>query len=196
MKKRAIATEIGLTAKDLKAALHTVKPSAMREVLIECPNVKRADIGGQNEMKVKLTQAIEWPLKYAEKFKKMGIKSSRGILMYSPPSCSKTMTAKDMATKSQLNFFSIKRPEYSSMWVGESERAVREIFCKACQVFFDEIDAIGIHALAGSLVFYMKFSKNLTQKRITITAYHTRPDIICALQAIEKLDKIRLRICP
>lgn len=132
----------------LRLALTQVHPSAMREVLIECPNVHWTEIGGQDELKLKLQQAIEWPLKHSEHFLRMGVDPPRGILLYGPPGCSKTMIAKALATESSLNFISIKGPELFSMWVGESERAVREVFRKARQVapaivFFDEIDAIG-----------------------------------------------------
>jgi len=115
----------------LQTALTRIKPSAMREVLIECPNVQWSDIGGQSELRLAMQQAIEWPLLHAEKFQRLGIKPPRGILMFGPPGCSKTMIAKALATESKLNFLSIKGPELFSMWVGESERAVREVFRKA-----------------------------------------------------------------
>ncbi|KAI9585475.1 ATPase family protein 2 homolog [Glossina fuscipes] len=203
------ATDPSLTAEDLKAALHTVKPSAMREVLIECPNVRWADIGGQDELKMKLKQAIEWPLKYADQFKKMSIKPPRGILMYGPPGCSKTMIAKALATESQLNFLSIKGPELFSMWVGESERAVREVFRKARQVapaivFFDEIDAIGSERNdgasggSGSSVKERVLTQLLTEldgvetlENVTIVAATNRPDLIDkALLRPGRIDRI------
>jgi len=125
-----------------------VKPSAMREVMVEVPQVTWSDIGGLDELKLKLRQAVEWPIKHPEVFSRMGISAPRGLLMYGPPGCSKTMIAKALANESGLNFLSIKGPELFSKWVGESERAVREVFRKARQVkpsivFFDEIDAIG-----------------------------------------------------
>eukprot|EP00090_Calanus_glacialis_P026694 TRINITY_DN41968_c0_g1_i1.p1 TRINITY_DN41968_c0_g1~~TRINITY_DN41968_c0_g1_i1.p1 ORF type:complete len:827 (-),score=300.90 TRINITY_DN41968_c0_g1_i1:33-2513(-) len=125
-----------------------VKPSAMREVMVEVPQVTWSDIGGLDELKLKLRQAVEWPIKHPEVFTRMGISAPRGLLMYGPPGCSKTMIAKALANESGLNFLSIKGPELFSKWVGESERAVREVFRKARQVkpsivFFDEIDAIG-----------------------------------------------------
>ncbi|XP_021917204.1 spermatogenesis-associated protein 5 isoform X1 [Zootermopsis nevadensis] len=129
-------------------AMTQVKPSAMREVLIEVPNVRWSDVGGQHELKLKLRQAVEWPLKHPEVFTRLGISPPRGVLMFGPPGCSKTMIAKALATESKLNFLSIKGPELFSKWVGESERAVREVFRKARQVapaivFFDELDALG-----------------------------------------------------
>ncbi|XP_023716212.1 ATPase family protein 2 homolog isoform X3 [Cryptotermes secundus] len=133
---------------DLLWSMTQVKPSAMREVLIEVPNVRWSDIGGQHELKLKLRQAVEWPLKHPEVFARLGISPPRGVLMFGPPGCSKTMIAKALATESKLNFLSIKGPELFSKWVGESERAVREVFRKARQVapaivFFDELDALG-----------------------------------------------------
>ena len=111
-----------------------VKPSAMREVLVEVPEVTWADIGGLEELKLKLRQAVEWPVKHPEVFTRMGISAPRGLLMYGPPGCSKTMIAKALANESGLNFLSIKGPELFSKWVGESERAVREVFRRARQV--------------------------------------------------------------
>lgn len=134
--------------KDMQYAFGQIVPSAMKEVVIKCPNVKWSDIGGQDKLKLQLKQAIEWPLTHPEVFIRLGITPPRGILMFGPPGCSKTMIAKALATESNVNFLSIKGPELFSMWVGESERAVRDLFHKARQVapaiiFFDEIDAIG-----------------------------------------------------
>ncbi|XP_073826078.1 ATPase family gene 2 protein homolog A [Musca autumnalis] len=203
------STGDGLQMNDVKDALMTVKPSAMREVLIECPNVRWSDIGGQDELKLKLQQAIEWPLKHAEQFQRLGIKPPRGILMYGPPGCSKTMIAKALATESQLNFLSIKGPELFSMWVGESERAVREVFRKARQVapsivFFDEIDAIGGERAegssggSGSSVKERVLTQLLTEmdgveslQNVTIVAATNRPDMIDkALLRPGRIDRI------
>ncbi|XP_013102374.2 ATPase family gene 2 protein homolog A [Stomoxys calcitrans] len=193
----------------VRDALLVVKPSAMREVLIECPNVRWTDIGGQDDLKLKLKQAIEWPLKHAEQFKRLGIKPPRGLLMYGPPGCSKTMIAKALATESQLNFLSIKGPELFSMWVGESERAVREVFRKARQVapaiiFFDEIDAIGgeradgSSGASGSSVKERVLTQLLTEmdgveslENVTIVAATNRPDMIDkALLRPGRIDRI------
>lgn len=194
---------------DVQSALLIVKPSAMREVLIECPNVKWSDIGGQDDLKLKLKQAIEWPLKHSEQFRRLGIKPPRGLLMYGPPGCSKTMIAKALATESQLNFLSIKGPELFSMWVGESERAVREVFRKARQVapsivFFDEIDAIGGERAegssggSGSSVKERVLTQLLTEmdgveslQNVTIVAATNRPDMIDkALLRPGRIDRI------
>jgi len=136
-----------VTKSDFKEALKLVRPSAMREVLIETPKVKWSDVGGLEKAKQELKEAVEWPLKCPEVFKRMGIRPPRGILLYGPSGCGKTMLAKAVATESEANFISIKGPEVLSKWVGESEKAVRDIFKKArqvapCIVFFDEVDAI------------------------------------------------------
>ncbi|MCX6774596.1 MAG: AAA family ATPase, partial [DPANN group archaeon] len=132
---------------DFKDALKMVRPSAMREVLIETPKVKWADIGGLETVKQETKEAIEWPLKSPEVFKRMGIRPPKGILFYGPPGCGKTLVAKAVASECQANFICIKGPEVISKWVGESEKAIREVFKKArqvapCIVFFDEIDSI------------------------------------------------------
>ena len=103
-------------------ALKIVKPSAMREVQVTVPNVSWEDIGGMDDLKLKLCQAIEWPIKHPEKFRKMGITPPKGVLMYGPPGCSKTMIAKALANESQLNFVAIKGPELFKKYVGESEQ--------------------------------------------------------------------------
>ena len=132
---------------DFKEALKMVRPSAMREVLIERPKVKWADVGGLEKAKQELKEAVEWPLKQPEVFKRMGIRPPRGILLYGPSGTGKTMLAKAVATETEANFIAVKGPEVFSKWVGESEKHVREIFKKArqvspCIVFFDEIDAV------------------------------------------------------
>jgi len=133
--------------KDFDYALKIVEPSAMREVLIEVPNVKWSDIGGLEKVKQSLREAVEWPLTMPQNFKKLGITPPKGILLYGPPGCGKTLLAKAVATESNANFISIKGPELFSKWVGESEKRVRELFRRAKQVspsiiFFDEIDAM------------------------------------------------------
>lgn len=132
---------------DFKNALKEVEPSAMREVLVEIPRISWSDVGGLEEIKMKLREAVEMPLKDPEAFKRMGIRPPRGILLYGPPGSGKTLLAKAVATESEANFISIKGPEVMSKWVGESEKAVRMIFKKAkqvapCIVFLDELDAI------------------------------------------------------
>jgi len=132
---------------DFDVGLKMVQPSAMREVLIEVPNVKWDDVGGIDKAKKELREVVEWPLSNPEAFIRMGIKPPKGVLLYGPPGTGKTLLAKAVATESGANFISVKGPEVLSKWVGESEKAVRKIFAKARQVspaiiFFDEIDAI------------------------------------------------------
>ncbi len=136
-----------VTKEDFEYALKMVEPSAMREVLIEVPNVRWSDIGGLENVKQSLKEAIEWPLEYADAFKRLGIRPPTGILLYGPPGCGKTLLAKAVANESGANFISVKGPELLSMYVGESERHVRDVFRRAKQVapaiiFFDEIDAL------------------------------------------------------
>lgn len=192
--------------KDMQYAFGQIVPSAMKEVMIKCPNVKWSDIGGQDKLKLQLKQAIEWPLTHPEVFIRLGITPPRGILMFGPPGCSKTMVAKALATESNVNFLSIKGPELFSMWVGESERAVRDLFHKARQVapaiiFFDEIDAIGSErspSASGSSVKERVLTQLLTEMdgvnaltNVTIVAATNRPDIIDkALLRPGRLDRI------
>jgi transitional endoplasmic reticulum ATPase len=133
--------------KDFDEGFKMVQPSAMREVLVDIPNVKWSDIGGIEKAKQELQEVVEWPLNNPDAFKQMGIKPPKGVLLYGPPGTGKTLLAKAVATESGANFISVKGPEVLSKWVGESEKAVRKIFAKARQVspaiiFFDEIDAI------------------------------------------------------
>ncbi len=142
-----IMSKMTVTNNDFKEALKDIEPSALREILIEIPLVTWDDIGGLETIKQQLKEAVEWPLKYPEAFKRMGIKPPRGVLLFGPPGTGKTLLAKAIANESRANFISIKGPEMLSRWVGESEKAVREIFKKAKQatpsiVFFDEFDAI------------------------------------------------------
>jgi transitional endoplasmic reticulum ATPase len=132
---------------DFDEGLKMVQPSAMREVLIDVPNVKWTDIGGIDKAKQELKEVVEWPLQNPEAFTRLGVTAPKGVLLYGPPGTGKTLLAKAVATESGANFISVKGPEVLSKWVGESEKAVRKIFAKARQVapsivFFDEIDAI------------------------------------------------------
>ena len=128
-------------------AFSEVEPSAIREVFVEVPDVRWDDIGGLGEVKERLLEAVEWPLKYPRLFEKAGVRPPKGILLSGPPGCGKTMLAKAIATESQVNFISVKGPALLSRYVGESEQAVRDVFHKArqaapCIVFFDEMDAL------------------------------------------------------
>ncbi|MDP8011724.1 MAG: CDC48 family AAA ATPase [Thermoplasmata archaeon] len=177
---------------DFKEALKDIEPSILRGVLIEVPNVKWDDIGGLEDVKQELKEAVELPIKNPERFKKLGIRPPRGILLYGPPGTGKTLLAKAVATESEMNFISIKGPEVLSKWVGESEKAIREIFKKAKQsapaiVFLDEIDSIaprrGYYSDSGvterivnQLLTSMDGIENM--EGIVVIASTNRPDII------------------
>ncbi|MEK6949068.1 MAG: CDC48 family AAA ATPase [Nanoarchaeota archaeon] len=144
---KEILEKLRVTQKDFKEALKVVRPSALREVLVEIPSVKWTDIGGMENVKQELIEAVEWPLKNPDAFKRLGVRPPKGILLYGAPGTGKTLLAKAVATESEANFISVKGPELLSKWVGESEKAVREIFKKArqtspCIIFFDEIDSL------------------------------------------------------
>lgn len=132
---------------DFMDALKNVRPSAMREVLVETPTVGWKDVGGLDNVRLELKEAVEWPLKYPETFERMGIRPSRGILLYGPPGTGKTLLAKAVAKEAEANFIQVKGPSLLSMWVGKSEEGMRKVFERArqvapCIIFFDEIDAL------------------------------------------------------
>ncbi len=142
-----VLESIKVTWEDFQQALKEIEPSAMREVLVEIPKVTWNDVGGLEDVKREIIEAVEWPLKYPEKFKKFGIKPPKGVLLYGPPGTGKTLIAKAVANETNANFISVKGGEILSKWLGESEKAIRKIFRKArqvapCIIFFDEIDAI------------------------------------------------------
>jgi transitional endoplasmic reticulum ATPase len=185
-------------------ALHHVEPSAMREVLIKKPNVRWEDIGGLDEVKRDLREMVELPLKEPQIFKEAGISAPKGILLSGPPGTGKTLLAKAVATESEANFISVKGPELISKWVGESEKAIREIFKKAKQVaptviFFDEFDSLATvrgTSLSGSndkivnqLLTELDGVEELTG--VSIIAATNRPDLIDeALKRPGRLDTI------
>jgi transitional endoplasmic reticulum ATPase len=188
-----ILNKIKVTKQDFDEALRDVQPSAMREVLVQRPNVKWEDIGGVQRVKEELAEAIEWPLKHADLFAQADINPPKGILLYGPPGTGKTMIAKAVAATSEANFISIKGPELISKWVGESEKGVREVFRKArqaapCVVFFDELDAIAPRrggSEGDSHVTERVISQMLTEldgledlKRVVVIGATNRPDII------------------
>jgi transitional endoplasmic reticulum ATPase len=188
-----ILNKIEVNNDDFLDALREMEPSAMREVMVESPNVKWDDIGGLADVKQQLVESVEWPLTYAKLFTHMDAKAPKGILLYGPPGTGKTMLAKAVATESQANFISIKGPEFLSKWVGESEKAVRETFRKARQaapsvIFLDEIDSI-VPARGGSTsdshVTERVISQILTEldgleslNSVIVIAATNRPDII------------------
>ncbi len=142
-----VLQKIKVTMEDFYEAMKELQPSALREITVEVPEVHWDDIGGLREVKQALKEAVEWPLKYPKLFERLGIRAPKGILLYGPPGTGKTLLAKAVATESEANFISIKGPEILSKWVGESEKAIREIFKKARMtaptvIFLDEIDSI------------------------------------------------------
>ncbi len=191
-----ILEDLRINDDDFQSALRIVEPSAMREVLIEIPNVKWSNIGGLETVKDELKESIEWPLKYPHLYKKAGIRPVNGVLLYGPPGCGKTLLAKAIATESEINFLSVKGPEIFSKFVGESEKAIREIFRKArlaapSIIYFDELDAIaanrggGMGAGSGSNVGMQVVNQILVEmdgvedrKGVVIVASTNRPDIL------------------
>jgi transitional endoplasmic reticulum ATPase len=188
-----ILNKIKITRQDFDEALRDVQPSAMREVLVQRPNVGWEDIGGLQQVKEELAEAIEWPLKHAHLFAEASVEPPKGILLYGPPGTGKTMIAKAVAATSEANFISIKGPELISKWVGESEKGVREVFRKArqaapCVIFFDELDAIAPRrggSEGDSHVTERVISQMLTEldgledlKGVVVIGATNRPDII------------------
>jgi transitional endoplasmic reticulum ATPase len=181
-----------VTLDDFKNAHRGIEPSALREFFVEIPKISWEDVGGLEDVKQSLKEAVEWPLTQPEVFKRMGITAPRGILLYGPPGTGKTLLAKAVAHESKANFISIKGPEVLSKWVGESEKAVRELFKKARQVaptivFLDEIDAIAPRrgTFEGSHVTESVVNQLLTSidglesmEGVVVIGATNRPDII------------------
>ena len=200
--------QIEVTKEDFEDALKEILPSGIREVFVEVPNVPWDQVGGLDDLKQQLNEAVEWPISNPTIFTRMGITPPKGILLYGPPGCGKTLLARAVATESQANFISIKGPELLSKWVGESEKAIREIFRKAkmaspCIIFFDEFDSIapsrGRHT-SDSGVTEKVLSQFLTEldglevmKDIVVIAATNRPDILDpALIRPGRIDRILL----
>ena len=199
--------KLRLTQRDFWDALKVVSPSAMREVLVEVPNVKWEDVGGLEAVKQELREAVEWPLKNPEVFTRMGVTPPKGILLYGPPGTGKTMLAKAVANESEANFILIKGPELLSKWVGESEKAVRKVFEKARQtsptiVFFDEIDSLAPRrgASGDNRVSERVVNQLLTEidgleelHNVVVVGATNRPDILdTALLRPGRFDRIIL----
>ncbi len=194
-----------ITQNDFKEALKVVRPSALREVLIEKPNIKWEQVGGMEGIKAELKEAIEWPLKNPKLFSKMGIRPTKGILLFGPPGTGKTLMVKAIATESEANFISVKGAEIMDKFVGEAEKAVKRIFQKARQaaptiIFFDEIDAIAprrgtdfgskvTERVVNSLLTEMDGLEELSD--VIVVASTNRPDLLDpALIRPGRFDKI------
>jgi len=188
-----IVEKLEIRMEDFESAYKEITPTELREVYVEVPTVRWEDIGGLEEVKQELIEAIEWPLKYPERFKRIGIKPPKGILLFGPPGCGKTLLAKAVASESEANFITVKGPEIFSKWVGESEKAIREVFRRArtaapAIIFFDEIDSIAPLRWAGqgdSMVTERVISQLLTEmdglvglENVVIVGATNRPDII------------------
>jgi transitional endoplasmic reticulum ATPase len=198
--------QIEVKEDDFNQALKEVMPSGIREVFVEIPNVSWEDVGGLDEQKQKLIEAVDWPISDPKIFERMGIKPPKGILLYGPPGCGKTLLARAVASESKANFISIKGPELLSKWVGESEKAIREVFRKAkmaapCIIFFDEFDSIAPSRgryTTDSGVTEKVLSQFLTEldglevmKDIIVIAATNRPDILDpALIRPGRIDRI------
>ena len=194
-----------ISMSDFENALKEVMPSAMREVYLESPDVEWNDIGGLDDVKRELQEAVEWPLRYPDLYTKLGHSVPKGILMHGPSGTGKTMLAKAVATESEANFISVKGPELLSKWIGESERGIREIFRRArqaapCVVFFDEIDSIapirgmeGVNAGTERMVSQLLTEMDGIQELngVVIIAATNRLDMIdSALLRPGRFDKI------
>ncbi|MBT4166387.1 CDC48 family AAA ATPase [archaeon] len=192
---------------DFTEALKVVRPSAMREVLVETPNVNWDDVGGLDKIKQELKEAVEWPLKHPESFTRLGIKPPKGILLYGPPGTGKTLLAKAVAKESEANFIQIKGPSLLSMWVGKSEEGVRKIFERArqvspCIIFFDEIDSMaGKRGMEqGQKVTERVLNQMLSEmdgiedlSNVIVVGANNRPDMLdAALLRPGRFDRILL----
>ncbi len=183
--------ELKVTMNDFLEAMRGIQPTLLREIYIEVPEVHWDDIGGLDDVKQQLREAVEWPLKHPEVFEKMGIRPPKGILLFGPPGCGKTLLAKAVATESGANFIAVRGPEILSKWVGESEKAIREIFRKARQaaptvVFFDEIDSIAprrgrdVNMVTDRIVNQLLTEMDGIQplQNVVVLAATNRPDIL------------------
>ncbi len=189
---KELLDKIIIGQEDFDEALKVVRPSAMREVLVETPNVGWNDVGGLESTKQALKEAVEWPLKHRESFERLGIRPPRGILLYGPPGTGKTLLAKAVAKESEANFIQVKGPSLLSMWVGKSEEGVRKVFERArqvapCIIFFDEIDALGARRgmEMGTKVTERVLNQLLAEidgleglKDVTIIGATNRPDML------------------
>jgi len=202
-----VLKELIVRKKDFDEALKVVRPSAMREVLVETPNTNWGDVGGLDKIKQELKEAVEWPLKFPESFNRLGIRAPKGILLYGPPGTGKTLLAKAVAKESEANFIQVKGPSLLSMWVGKSEEGIRKIFDRArqvspCVIFFDEIDSLaGKRGMeSGTKVTERVLNQLLAEmdgieelSNVVVIAATNRPDMLdSALLRPGRFDRILL----
>jgi transitional endoplasmic reticulum ATPase len=208
---KEILDKLIVTQEDFLNALKTVRPSAMREVLVETPNVEWESVGGVDSVKQELREAVEWPMEHPESFARMGIKPSKGVLLYGPPGTGKTLLAKAVAKETEANFIQVKGPSLLSMWVGKSEEGMRKIFERArqvapCVIFFDEIDSLAgrrgmeqgtkvTERVLNQLLAEMDGLEDL--KSVIVIGATNRPDMLdTALLRPGRFDKILLVNAP
>ncbi|MDE1873377.1 MAG: CDC48 family AAA ATPase [Thaumarchaeota archaeon] len=182
---------------DYRFALREVTPAGMREVYIEKPDIKWDQIGGLENVKLELQEAVEWPMKYPIFYSKLGYRTPRGILLHGPSGTGKTLLAKAVATESEANFISIKGPELLSKWIGESERGIREVFRRArqaspCVIFFDEIDSIAPTRGMGETAVTEKVVSQLLTELDGIETLHGVV-VIAATNRADMIDRALLR---
>jgi len=201
--KAVEAGATGVATRDILAQLIHVRPSALRELAITVPRTRWTDIGGYEDVKSQLIEAVIWPIAHADQFLALSVEPPRGVLLYGPPGCSKTMMARAIATESSMNFIAVKGPEIFSKWVGESEQAIRDLFRKArqaspCVIFFDEIDAIATQRGGDEGVSNRVLTQILTEmdgvstvKQVVVVAATNRPQVLDpALLRPGRLDRL------
>src|SRR6056297_3400208 len=208
-----ILNKLIVQQEDFQEALKTVRPSALREVLVETPNVNWQSIGGLENIKRELNEAIEWPMKHPKSFERMGIRPSKGILLYGPPGTGKTLLAKAVANEAEANFISVKGPSLLSKWVNESHKGIRRIFEKArqvapCVIFFDEIESLASRRMSNENASSQEGTKVLNQllsemegmedlKDVLVVGATNRPDMLDpALLRPGRFDKMLLVNAP
>ncbi|KAI8103361.1 hypothetical protein M9435_004700 [Picochlorum sp. BPE23] len=193
--------ELVVTLADLETALYHTKPSALREFSSDIPSMTLADVGGHSELKQKLKEVVEWPIKFEKSLDKMGAVPPKGVLLCGPPGCSKTLLVKAIAGECRLNFFSVKGPELMSKYVGESEKAIAHIFEKARKaspsiLFFDEIDGLvgsRVKQASNGVDVSERVLSQMLQEMDGIKGKDDKVVIIAATNRMDRLDKALLR---
>ncbi|KAL4587339.1 hypothetical protein LXL04_000208 [Taraxacum kok-saghyz] len=194
-----LARNLSVSLEDFEKARIKVRPSAMREVILEVPKVSWKDVGGQEDVKMQLMEAVEWPQKHQDAFRRIGTRPPTGVLLFGPPGCSKTLLARAVASEAQLNFLAVKGPELFSKWVGESEKAVKSLFAKARAnspsiVFFDELD--GLANIRGKENDGVSVSDRvMSQLLVELDGLNQRVNVtvIAATNRPDKIDSALLR---